>query len=280
MEVRLADEGVGLSGLSLTHTARLSEHWGQPTGPARRASGGNWASWDFASISRKPDEPKLDEAAFASSPDGRAFITGAAEQWGTSRRRRRNGSCGRAGRRPGAPPRSTPARGTELPDRNPGGRPTDAGGAVSVAIHEPAGSPSAGAGAPADPRRGGGIGTRRDSFRWLNPWRAGRSARFASICRRRKRGRRRPDSPARATACIAAVAHWAAREHAGSLFVGGRSFGGRMASLLLADSAAEARSLVAGAVLLAYPLKTSRQAGSAPGKGGASGAVSAFRCSS
>jgi hypothetical protein len=68
-------------------------------------------------------------------------------------------------------------------------------------------------------------------------------------------GRRRPDSPARATACIAAVIAWAARENAGPLFVGGRSFGGRMASLLLADPAAEARRLVAGAVLLAYPLK-------------------------
>lgn len=68
-------------------------------------------------------------------------------------------------------------------------------------------------------------------------------------------GRRRPDAPHRAIACIAAVVGWAAREYAGPLFLGGRSFGGRMASLLLADRTAAARGLTSGAVLLAYPLK-------------------------
>ena len=68
-------------------------------------------------------------------------------------------------------------------------------------------------------------------------------------------GRRRPDRAGRAIACVAAVAGWAAREFEGPFFLGGRSFGGRMASLLLADETAGARRQVAGLVLLAYPLK-------------------------
>lgn len=68
-------------------------------------------------------------------------------------------------------------------------------------------------------------------------------------------GRRRPDSPGRATSCIEAVVGWAAGRYPGPLFLGGRSFGGRMASMVLADPGAETRGQVAGAVLLAYPLK-------------------------
>ena len=68
-------------------------------------------------------------------------------------------------------------------------------------------------------------------------------------------GKKRPDRPAAAIRAIAAVAVWAAETAAGPLFLGGRSFGGRMASLLLADPAAPARRQVTGAVLLAYPLK-------------------------
>ena len=30
----------------------------------------------------QPAEPKPDEAAFATSPDGKAFITGSSERWG------------------------------------------------------------------------------------------------------------------------------------------------------------------------------------------------------
>lgn len=68
-------------------------------------------------------------------------------------------------------------------------------------------------------------------------------------------GRRRPDRAGRAIACVAAVVDRAARDIAGPLFLGGRSFGGRMASLLLADETAAAKHRVAGLVLLAYPLK-------------------------
>ena len=68
-------------------------------------------------------------------------------------------------------------------------------------------------------------------------------------------GRRRPDRADRAIACVAAVVDWAAREFGAPLFLGGRSFGGRMASLLVADAGTETRRRVAGLVLLAYPLK-------------------------
>ncbi|MCY4628002.1 MAG: dienelactone hydrolase family protein [Acidobacteria bacterium] len=132
--------------------------------------------------------------------------------------------------------------------------PDGRGGAVSVAIHEPAGGPPAGPALLLTHGAGGNRDT--PGLVSLAESLAGRKIRTLRFnLPAAEAGRRRPDSPARATACIAAVAHWAAREHAGSLFVGGRSFGGRMASLLLADSAAEARSLVAGAVLLAYPLR-------------------------
>ena len=68
-------------------------------------------------------------------------------------------------------------------------------------------------------------------------------------------GKRRPDRPIRAIACIGAVVGWAARNYPGPLFLGGRSFGGRMASMILADRGAEACIQVAGAVFLAYPLR-------------------------
>ena len=68
-------------------------------------------------------------------------------------------------------------------------------------------------------------------------------------------GRKRPDRAERAIACVAAVAGWVAERYPGPLFVGGRSFGGRMASLLLADGDSGLARSIAGAVFLAYPLK-------------------------
>ena len=79
-------------------------------------------------------------------------------------------------------------------------------------------------------------------------------------------GRRRPDRSERAIACVSAVADWAAREFEEPLFLGGRSFGGRMASLLLADRDTETRRRVAGLVLLAYPLKPPGKADVPPGR--------------
>lgn len=68
-------------------------------------------------------------------------------------------------------------------------------------------------------------------------------------------GRKRPDRPAVAVRAVAAVAEWALERAAGApVALGGRSFGGRMVSLFLADCGASA-SRFAGGLLLAYPLR-------------------------
>ena len=81
VELRLSDAGKGRSRLSLTHTAHLSEHWEQ-YGPGATGVGWELGLLGLCLHLTKPDEPKLDEAAFASSADGRAFIIGSAERWG------------------------------------------------------------------------------------------------------------------------------------------------------------------------------------------------------
>lgn len=68
-------------------------------------------------------------------------------------------------------------------------------------------------------------------------------------------GKRRPDRPAVAVRAVAAVAGWALERAAGArVWLGGRSFGGRMVSLFLAECGASA-SRFAGGLLLAYPLR-------------------------
>ena len=69
-------------------------------------------------------------------------------------------------------------------------------------------------------------------------------------------GKKRPDRPERAVRAIGAAAEWAEREAGqggddGPVFLGGRSFGGRMASVFLAGSGRR----FAGGLLLAYPLR-------------------------
>ena len=68
-------------------------------------------------------------------------------------------------------------------------------------------------------------------------------------------GKKRPDRPAVAVRAVAAVAGWALERAAGArVALGGRSFGGRMVSLFLAECGASA-SRFAGGLLLAYPLR-------------------------
>ena len=126
-------------------------------------------------------------------------------------------------------------------------------GTVSVAVHDPADSA-----ALASLLLTHGAGGNRDTP-GLIALAEGLAARNIRTLRfnlpAAEAGRRRPDSRARATACIGAVAGWAAGGYSGPLFLGGRSFGGRMASMVLADAGADACVQVAGAVLLAYPLK-------------------------
>ena len=62
-------------------------------------------------------------------------------------------------------------------------------------------------------------------------------------------GRRGPDRPPKLMAAHRAVAEWARREVGSEVVLGGRSMGGRMASMLVADGF-DCRALV----LYAYPL--------------------------
>ena len=81
VDVSVSDEGAGRARLTVTHTAHLSEHWHE-YGPG--AGGVGWET-DLLGLAihiQKPDEPKPDEMAFATSPDGKAIITGSSEAWG------------------------------------------------------------------------------------------------------------------------------------------------------------------------------------------------------
>ena len=81
VEVRFSDDGAGRARLSLTHTALLSEHWGE-YGPGAVGVGWEAGLLGLALHVAQPAEPKMDEIAFATSPDGKAFITGSSEAWG------------------------------------------------------------------------------------------------------------------------------------------------------------------------------------------------------
>lgn len=81
VEVLLSSDDAGRARLKLTHTAHLSDHWAQ-YGPGAVGIG-----WELGLMGLKlhfaqPNEPKLDEAAFSMSPEGKAFITGSSEGWG------------------------------------------------------------------------------------------------------------------------------------------------------------------------------------------------------
>lgn len=80
VEARLADSGSGSVQLSLTHTALLSPFWDQ-YGPGAVGVGWEMGFLGLALHLAQPDWPKPDEMAFATSPDGQAFITGSSEGW-------------------------------------------------------------------------------------------------------------------------------------------------------------------------------------------------------
>lgn len=79
--VRLAPEGDSVSRLTLTHTCPVDDHW-ENYGP-----GGVGTGWDLglvglaAHLSTGADLSGFDEEAFATSPEGRAFIAGANDGW-------------------------------------------------------------------------------------------------------------------------------------------------------------------------------------------------------
>ena len=67
--------------ITLTHTTLLSDHWEQ-YGPAATGIGWEMALLGLALHLSQPDEPMPDPEAFATSPDGKAFLTGSGEAWG------------------------------------------------------------------------------------------------------------------------------------------------------------------------------------------------------
>ena len=81
VEVRFSDGGAGRATLTLTHTAHHSEHWGD-YGPGAVGVGWELGLMGLAIHLSQPTEPKPDEAAFATSPHGKALITGSSERWG------------------------------------------------------------------------------------------------------------------------------------------------------------------------------------------------------
>ena len=81
VEVRFSDVGAGHARLTLTHTSHFSEHWGE-YGPGAAGVGWELGLMGLAIHLAQPTEPKPDEVAFATSPDGKAFITGSSERWG------------------------------------------------------------------------------------------------------------------------------------------------------------------------------------------------------
>ena len=78
VEVRcVADEADGAR-LTLKHTSHLSEHWYE-YGPGAAGVGWELALMGLALHILQPTQPKLDEATFAASADGRALIAGSSE---------------------------------------------------------------------------------------------------------------------------------------------------------------------------------------------------------
>ncbi len=81
VEVQLATEGDSRTRLTLTHTAIVDPFWDQ------YAPGATGVGWELGLIGLAlhlidPDAPKLDEEAFAHSPDGKAFMQRSATAWG------------------------------------------------------------------------------------------------------------------------------------------------------------------------------------------------------
>ncbi len=80
VDVGVADAGSGRARLTLTHTAHLGEHW-DTYGPGAVGVGWEMGFLGLALHLAEPDAPKPDEMEFATSLDGKAFITGSSEGW-------------------------------------------------------------------------------------------------------------------------------------------------------------------------------------------------------
>lgn len=78
VEVRFSGDWTGSARLALTHTAHVSEPWGE-YGPGAVGVGWDLGLLGLAIHLAQPTEPMPDEASFAASPDGKAFITGSTD---------------------------------------------------------------------------------------------------------------------------------------------------------------------------------------------------------
>ncbi|MDE2690820.1 MAG: SRPBCC domain-containing protein [Acidobacteriota bacterium] len=81
VEVRCGEDAEGGARLELTHTMLHSPHWDQ-YGP-----GATGVGWELGLLGlplhlEQPNEPRPDEAAFATSPEGKALIAGSSDAWG------------------------------------------------------------------------------------------------------------------------------------------------------------------------------------------------------
>ena len=80
VEVHLAEDEDGNALLSLSHIARYSPFWDQ-YGAGAAGVGWEMAFLGLALYLAQPDWPKPDETEFATSPDGKAFLSGSSEGW-------------------------------------------------------------------------------------------------------------------------------------------------------------------------------------------------------
>ena len=81
VEVLVSNDEAKGGRLSLTHTLRPSAHWDE-YGPGATGLGWELGLLGLANHVVRPSEPKLDEVAFATSPEGRVFIADSGAAWG------------------------------------------------------------------------------------------------------------------------------------------------------------------------------------------------------
>lgn len=81
LDVAFEMEGLNSSCLTLTHTAKLSPHWEQ-YGPGATGVGWELGLLGLAIHLDNPEVEKIDEDAFATSTEGKAFSRGSSARWG------------------------------------------------------------------------------------------------------------------------------------------------------------------------------------------------------
>ena len=81
VEARIAEDGAGRARLTLTHTALLSDHWAE-FGPGAVGVGWEQGLLGMELHLTRPNEPKIDEQTYHTTPVGKALLTGSSEAWG------------------------------------------------------------------------------------------------------------------------------------------------------------------------------------------------------